>query len=378
MSKIDVTPIEIRDYAISIGWQLVKEATKDGLFVLNSPTESYRQLIFPIEPTSYNYDSMAELAIKKISEITNTPTFQIVEDIRGVYDDSILLRYHSEVKNVNSLSFQEAVDTIEATKQLILTAGSSVVNPVLYHKRLSRSEATELLKRTRFRHTKEGSFIIKVSCPVELETAPKVNLFNEEIGKPISRKAFELINLAAFTILKTIEENTLDELFESQKNSETPIISYNLCDSLAELFDDERELPIELNFNWSKAYSNKLPPPKTIPSVKFPYSFKPKIVELKNYFAPESKEAVDTFWGSVESLNGDEGENGRRSGEVILALLIESEIVKARLNLNADQYEIAYKAHGIIGGLVKVKGKLQPGQRIRTMENIELFDLVEK
>lgn len=375
---IDVTPIEIRDYAISLGWQLVKEATKDGLFVLNSPNENFKQLIFPIEPTSSDYDNMAELAISKISDLTKKRIFQIVEEIRGVNDDLISLRYYSEMKNVNSLSFQDTVETIEATKQLILTAGSSVVNPVLYHKRLSRIEATELLKKTRFRHTQEGSFIIKVSCPVELESSPKVSLFNEEIEKPISRKAFELINIASYKILKTIEEDTLDELFENQKKSKTPFISYNLCDSLAELFDDDRELPIELSFSWSKAYTNKLPPPKNIPSIKFPYSFKPKIIELKNYFAPERKETIDTFWGSVESLNGDEGENGRRAGEVILALLIESEIVKARLNLNTNQYEVAYKAHGVIGGLVKVKGKLHPGQRIRTLDDIELFEQVEK
>src|SRR5690606_19154022 len=109
---------------------------------------------------------------------------------------------------------------------------------------------------------------------------------------------------------------------ESQKNSDSPIISYNLCDSLIELFDDERELPFELKFNWSRAYLNKLPIPQTVPLVRFPYSFKTKLVELKNYFAPESKESIDTFWGSVESLNGNEGDDGKRAGEVILALII--------------------------------------------------------
>lgn len=68
MTKIDVTPLEIRDYAVSLGWQLVKEAIKDGLFVLNSPSEKYKQLIFPIEPNASDYESMAELSIRKIAE----------------------------------------------------------------------------------------------------------------------------------------------------------------------------------------------------------------------------------------------------------------------------------------------------------------------
>jgi hypothetical protein len=49
MNTIDVTPIEIRDYALSYGWTLVREAIRDGLFILNSPNQRFKQLVFPIE-----------------------------------------------------------------------------------------------------------------------------------------------------------------------------------------------------------------------------------------------------------------------------------------------------------------------------------------
>ena len=379
MGTIDVTPLEIRDYAISLGWALVKDALKEGLFVLNSPKEKYKQLIFPIEPTSTDYDNMAELAISKMATSENKSIFALFEEIREVNDDVISLRYYSDNKLVNSLSFQETIEAIEATKQMILAAGSSIVNPVLYHKRIARAEALELLKKTRFRHTKEGSFILKISCPVQLEGLPITNnLFAPEDGKPISRKAFELLNKAASQIINTVKEDTLYELLESQKLSNNPIISYNLCDSIIDLYDNERELPFEIGFAYSRAYQTKLPTLQLPTSIKFPYSFKSKLIELKNYFSPQHKDTFDTFFGSVESLNGSEGDDGRRAGEVILSLLIESEIVNAKVNLTPNYYDIAYKAHGKGGGLVKINGKLHPGKRIRTLDEINTFELVEK
>jgi hypothetical protein len=380
MKKIDVTPIEIRDYASSYGWTLVKDAIKEGLFVLNSPNNDFKQLLFPIDPSSSDFNNLAELSISKISEYTQKSLFRTIEDIREIYDDVISLRYYSDTKNVNSLSFHEALESIEATKQMILAAGSSVVNPVLYHKRLARVEAVDLLKSTRFRHTEEGSFILKVSCPITLENAPTPNLFgDEDVVKPISRRAFELINQGAYRILSSIEEDSFEELLAEQKGTEKPYISYNLCDSISNLFDDERELPFELGFTWSRAYINKLPSSTLPTSIKFPYSFKSKVEELKNYFRPELRETADTFFGTVESLNGNVGDDGKRSGEVLLSLIIESEMVNARVNLNSSQYEVAYIAHGVEGGgFIKVKGVLQPGKRIRTFSDISIFEMVSK
>jgi hypothetical protein len=379
MRQIDVTPIEIRDYAQSYGWVLVKDALKEGLFVLNSPNKDYKQLLFPIEPTSSNFNDLAELAISKISDQTNKSFDVIVEEIREVNDDVISLRYFSNTKIVNSLSFQEALNSIEATKQMILSAGCSVVNPAIYHKRLARAEATDLLRKTRFRHTQQVSFIIKISCPIQLEAPPKPDLFNDDyISKPISRKAFEIINLGALKLLNAVEEDSFTELLEEQKYDERPIISYNFCDSIVDLFDDERELPFEMNFQWSRSHLNKLPALQVPPTVRFPYSFKSKLNELKNYFRPESKETSDTFFGSVESLNGNEDNDGRRSGEVLLALLIEGEVVNARTILDANNYDIAYKSHGYGGGLIKVKGKLLGGKRTRNLEDVVAFESVSK
>ncbi|WP_436490339.1 hypothetical protein [Chitinophaga sp. ARDCPP14] len=375
---IDISSIQIRDYAFSYGWELVREGLKDGLFVLNSPNKDYKQLIFPTDSSNPDFQNMALIAIRKLGDFSNQSEFKILEDIREVNDDVLNLRYFSESKIVNALSFQETVKAIDATKQLILTAGSSVVHPSLLHKRLFRNEANELLRKTKFRHTEEGSFILKISCPVELERSSSLTLFDDEVVKPLSRRAFELMNYTSKELLNAIEADSIDQLIEAQVSSSRPSISYNFCDALINLFDDERELPFELIFNWSRAYMTKLPPLNLPRAIKFPYEFKPKLEEIKSYLNPIGKELEDTFFGTVESLNGNEGGDGRRSGEVMLALLIDSEIVNARVELNSVDYETAWHAHGEGGSLIKIRGILFPGKRVRTLENVSLFERIYK
>lgn len=102
-------------------------------------------------------------------------------------------------------------------------------------------------------------------------------------------------------------------------------------------------------------------------------------IEIRDYAVSYGWALVkEALFPTVELLNGDKGNDGRRSGEVILALIFEPEIVNARVMLNADDYEVAYKAHGLGGGLVKVKGRLFPGKRVRTLDEIAVFELVEK
>lgn len=376
MEKVDVSSIEIRDYAQSLGWSLVKEALKDGLFVLDSPKQDNTQLVFPKDSADANFQELANNSLKRISEFYRKCISQIVDEIREVNDDVINLRYYSDNKVVNSISFEEAYEAISATRQMILSAASTVVNPRTFHPKLNRTEPQDLIKKTRFRHTQEGSFIIKVSIPFE-PTQLTNTLFDLLPDAPIGRQTVEVISQSSKEIIDSIDSNSIFDLSKSQIGMEKPIISYNFCESLIKIFDEERQLPFELIFNWSRAslIGNAAP---TVPSkIAFPFSYKNKLEELKGYLAPKKKELADIFYGTVESLNGDTGQDGHRSGEVVFALLIENELVRARANLNVEQYQAAIRAHEKGGAYVMIKGILNRQTRVGVVDNISDFKLAE-
>jgi hypothetical protein len=374
---IDVTPIEIKDFAASFGWTLVRDALDEGLFVLNSPNKDNTQLILPKDEESPFFEEMANVSLEWLSKFLNKPIMKVIEEIREVNDDVISLRYHSESKKVNSISFEEALDAIESTRQMLLSAASSIVSPKLYHPKLIRTEPLSLVKKARFRHTEEGSFILKISCPVDLEINPNPGLFGNDLIKPLSRKTFELINSSSTKILKAIEDDSMSDLYQKERNSDRPELSYNFCDSLSHLFDDERELPFELIFNWSRAHLEKLPTPQLPNRARFPYSFKSKLDQLKGYFRPPVKIVTDTFVGTVEALLGNESDDVRRSGDVLLSLLVESKIITARVNLDVDQYDLAIKAHKDVGTYITLEGRLGEGTRVRTIEDLRSFKIIQ-
>ncbi|MEZ5576904.1 MAG: hypothetical protein R3F44_15290 [Candidatus Competibacteraceae bacterium] len=102
-----------------------------------------------------------------------------------------------------------------------------------------------------------------------------------------------------------------------------------------------------------------------------------RIEEVRRELRPVSGHTTDTFIGTVEDLCGEMGEDGQRSGEVILALLLrEGETTQARVTLSAEAYRKAYQAHGIEGAYVEVTGNLQQGRQPRTMTALSRFELL--
>ena len=83
--------------------------------------------------------------------------------------------------------------------------------------------------------------------------------------------------------------------------------------------------------------------------------------------------------GTVETLNGDVGEDEKRCGEVVLSLLLpdEDELIKARTSLKTSEYERAVEAHEQGRIFAKVQGHLNRGLRISRIDNPEGFALVE-
>ena len=79
---------------------------------------------------------------------------------------------------------------------------------------------------------------------------------------------------------------------------------------------------------------------------------------------------------TVEHLAGEIGEDGLRSGDVILNLYQEDEIIKAKTSLNSNQYIEADKAHMTHGTYIKIKGKLHPGNQPRNLTDVSLFELI--
>ncbi|RYE19384.1 MAG: hypothetical protein EOP45_12715, partial [Sphingobacteriaceae bacterium] len=337
-----IAPTDLRNFAKSLGWQQLKQAIVDNLYVLNNPEIPRRQLIFPLNSDAPDYSDSVELVLNKLSEIQNKPLSVIISSLNELKDDTLRFRIVDGRNEDSFIPLSYAANAINGAKEMFLSAACTVLKPQVFHPRLSRTEAQELVEKSRFRHTEGGSFILKVSTPVNAMEL-QGNLFQEE-NLSFVRQTTLTINNGLNKLVTAIETDTLTQLVDEIKNDPKPNISSNLCKSVINFQEDHNDYDLYVDFTWA----GLSPVPINVPIkkvIKIQKDYFPRIDEVKKELRRTTLQNEDIFMASVERLDGELGYDGKRSGEVIFNLYQEGEIIRAKTNLDINQYEQADKAH---------------------------------
>lgn len=371
-----IAPTDLRDYAKAQGWTLVTEAAKDRLYVMNHPRMQRRQLVFPMDTTAPDYTEAIERVVAKLADIEQRATQAVITSLLEVGDDALAFRITSPRSEEAFLPLSFASALVDGAQKLLLASACTVLKPQTHHPRLSRTEAQHFIDSARFRHTQPGSFVLNVSCPVNALDV-QATLLPNEADVPFVRRTTLMLHRALKELVEAIEVDSLDQLVENVKKSETPLISSNFCDALTRFEDASLKNSVDVAITWATA----IPRPSDHAArsvVRVQNDYFSRIEEVRRELRSIEKHMEDTFIGTVERLDGEMGDDGRRSGEVILSLLIESETVRVRTNLTADQYGVADKAHMNDGTYVKLSGRLSPGRQPRQLGNLQSFELISK
>jgi hypothetical protein len=235
------------------------------------------------------------------------------------------------------------------------------------------TEADEFVKACRLGQTEYGSFVAKITCPLDAGSLSN-NLFDNY--NPFARKTTVNLITACNKIVENIEQDSVDKFLES--NMKQPLISSNLCDALLKMQSIRDKGSLFINVNWATDMAVPFPA-NIVNKVTFKAEYFRIIENIQQALKPKIEtENAQFLIGTVETLNGNVGDDGRRSGEVILALLLPDEgVLRARLNLEANNYSVAVEAHKKGQGYVSFHGVLHRGPRIGRVENISVFKLMD-
>jgi hypothetical protein len=370
-----VASADLRDYTKLHGWNFLTEAIKDKLYVASNPQFSKRQINFPIEATAPDYAEAIEITIAKIAELIGKPIASVLSEIQEMKEDTLRFRVIDTRHEESFIPLSYAVSAINGAKELFVSAACSVLKPQAHHPRMNRSEALELIEKSRFRHTEKGSFILKVSSPLKAVDI-QANLFSDDT-MPFVRQTTLTINKGLNDLVMAIQADTLTILVDEIKKGSNPFVSSNLCKAIANFQEqnDDFDLWVDFNFAGSLALPSNLTIAKEIKVQKDYFSRIDDVRrELRN--TEQSKKKEDVFMATVEHLAGEIDGDGLRSGEIILNLYQEDEIIKAKTTLNSGQYKEADRAHMTSGAYLKIKGKLHPGNQPRNLTDVALFELI--
>jgi len=363
-----INPTDLRDFLKSRGWVPIEAALSERIYAFDHPAFARRQLVYPMDLTAPDYEESVLRVIDKLAEMTGTTSQALIARTRSIRDDVLRFRIFTGSNDFDvPLGF--ASNLITSAEKLLKAAACTVLRPRVHHPRLSFAEAAQLIEKFRFGQTERGSFVVRVSCPLDaLEVQGSVNLDGEDA--PFVRQVTLSLNRALRQLTNAIETDAVDDLVLAIRGTEMPLVSSNLCEALAGMHDAQMENSLDLGFDWSVL--------RGLPSADFPKQIRvqrdyfSRIEEIRRELRSMESEQEDTFIGTVERLDGELGPDGRRSGVVVLALLLagESETVRVRTVLSAEQYAIADKVHMTNGAYVRVAGRLRPGRQPRQLTEV--------
>lgn len=370
-SHLAIPPTELRDYAKSLGWRLLEEAVRDRLFVMENPNFPRRQLIFPIDDTVADRDEIVLRMAGKLAGMHGFSLPAILDQIAAVGDDTIRLRITSD-RHDGSLPLTYAEGILSGTEQMLLASACSVLKPQRHHPRLGRADAQQLINASRFRHTEEGSFVVKISCPVNaLDIQPQTRLILDEEDTPFVRRTTQTLESNLLRLVTAIEADSVDKMVADIKSAAAPLLSSNFCDALAKFYDDGLKNALEVDIQWAPSH-----PHAATKAIRIQRDYFHMIEEVGRELRPAETFKDGVYVGTVDRLDGDIDDDGRRCGEALLILLMDGETVRAKVHLTADDYAKAIQAHAAGESPVKVRGRLHPGRQPRLLTDIVDFQPV--
>ncbi len=365
-----IAPTDLRDFLKARGWSLIEEAIKDGLYALNNDQYKRRQLIFPIDDSAADYANCVETVISKLVEIENTTFRTLMAELSEMKDDAIGFRIVGHRDETAFIPLNYAVKAINGAKDMLLSAACSVLKPQIYHPKMNRREAQQLVDKSRFRHTETGSFIIKVSTPVKAMDL-QVDVFDRT---PFVRQATLIINHSVSQLVEAIQTDRMEQLVTNVKKEATPFLSSNICKALINFQDENGEADLYLNFKWASIINKPLDARNTI---KIQHDYYSRIEEIRQELKNQEKDKEDTFFGTVEALAGDLDESEQRAGDVLLDLYQQEGNIRARVNLKAEWHNVAIEAYKNAGHIIEVKGKIVTGNQPRIMKDVTSFRIMK-
>ncbi len=366
-----IAPTDLRDFLKSKGWLLVDEAIQDGLYVLNNPRYTRRQLAFPIDNSTPDYLDCVETVIHKLVDLENCSFREWMMAFSEMKDDAIGYRIVDQRNESAYIPLNYAIEALKGAKDILLSAAHSVLKPQAYHPKLKRKEAAQLLEKSRFRHTETGSFVIKVSTPVKAMDL-QADVFE---NTPFVRQATLVINQSVSQLIEAIESDKMEQLIETVRQDSNPILSSNICKALLNFNDVNDNADLFLNFKWASIINKPL---KTRDSIKIQSDYYSRIEEIRKELKTQEKDKEGTFIGTVEELAGNLDSSEQRTGDVILDIYQEdSESIRARVNLKAEWHSLAIKAYENAGHYIQIKGTLQAGNQPRIIKDVTSFSIID-
>jgi hypothetical protein len=362
-------PMRVQEYVRAAGWAHEPRLGKGRLGVYQRPESRLRQLRIPLTHDLSDFPVLMADAVAGIAAWEQRPAPEVLGDL--LLPPADVLRFAESGPAVNSgvVPLEHGLDLLTGARKVLLAAACSVLRPQPFHPRLSLGEAEQFLSGCRLGQTERVGHVVTIACPLDAVPDPTPR----PEGGPFGRQVTTLLMRSVARLAHAVELGAPEAALEPVDGE--PVLSVNLCEGLLDMTPEGDGSALTITASWAR----HLPPGNgtALPEVvRLPQEAFGRIEALVEKLRPAHAPLRETWVGFVDTLNGRPNANNRMEGQVILRLVDpEHETVRARAELNAEQYHRAWEAHGQNRPVI-LQGILRRGGRLHRLEEVAEFALL--
>lgn len=367
----------------SHGWQVIDKARfNQHLLLFTNARFPGRELSLPNSESAPDYEDAVAILISKLAILEKQTIEKLTRELVTAREgqtpqsaDSLILRVVEPCEDGEGIPLTLARTALTETEVLILAASCQTQRPETYYRRIDNKISSALLARAVFNHTRYGSFVLSVSCPI-LATGEQLPLGLDKDDLPVTRKTFMTLHTGIAELETAIAERKHIQFADDVLASSSPHLSANIAQAIGNIAAADTSGGVEFGFTWSELikptaenYSERV--------VRFSQNDTAQIYEVADRLRPQEASHTNRFVGTVEALRGDVTDDGKRAGWVELALLLPNVgLIRAAAELTEDQYKLADTAHIRGAQFIAITGTVEPRPRVWVFSSIEKFEQV--
>lgn len=297
-----VRPEDLQYYLSRSGWEQ-KVFKREDQIKFNFKEDGDIFVIVPKNLKSSDYGYAVGKVLKTLSQLERRNEGDILRNIISPNVDVMKFRFVGAGVDGSSLPLSYAMNAVTTIRDALIFSACSEFNQRPSFGRQLKG-AVDVIDKTRFGQTRQGSFIITVEMPLEMPvTVKQTQQTSLTTVSPIQRRVIS-------RILKGVDKARNVALSNEQVDAENDYksgLNANLAEALAGLQSNDHDLSVELSAQWDKSIAIGRDVP-TSPIVLESRTFE-SLISIGHILRGSVTSKSVSLSGRVVSLSRDDSEN---------------------------------------------------------------------
>lgn len=370
-----LAPLDVARYLRARGWNRFDEiGDRASVWSPGSEDAEEVEVLLPLDRSLGDYALRMGEVVRTLERVEARSQLEIVHDIVTTDADIVRVRLHASEKSNHTLPIEDAVLAAEKSRDMMLAAACSAVEPREYYHARKFDQANAYVRRLRLGQTEPGSFIFTLISPVPpaLSSDTQLPLLpgDDETDTPFERRVTRTLITGLNSAQKAARDAASSGDISPFVRAVNDGVSANLCDALQGLAGADGSAAFEVGLSWS---SNRTAPRDICRSVRFTPDVLPVFEEVSRQFKKKRPQEEFELEGVIVQMEQQEDPDGDR--RVRISGAVEGKTRKVEVTLPRDDFSRAIQA---FEGreTVRVLGKLTRSGRRYVLENPRQFEVL--